>query len=192
METLLAIFVGIGLSAACGFRIFIPLLGLSVAASAGHVELAAGFEWIGSPVAVVAFLVATILEVGAYYVPWLDNLLDSIATPAAIVAGTILTGSMAGEMSPFLKWAIAIIAGGGTAAAVQTASVMIRGASTASTGGAGNPLVSSGELAGATTITFMAIFIPALAAVLVGVLLCWITSKVYKKLMPDNNQELVS
>ncbi len=103
METLLAICVGIGLSAASGFRIFVPMLGLSIASSAGHIELASGFEWLGSPVAVVAFSVATILEIGAYYVPWIDNLLDSITTPAAIVAGTIATGSMTGEMSPFLK-----------------------------------------------------------------------------------------
>lgn len=181
MEALLAICVGVGLSAACGFRIFVPLLGLSIAANAGQLELAAGFEWIGSPIAIIAFSVATVLEISAYYIPWLDNLLDSIATPAAIVAGTILTGSMTGDMSPFLKWAIAIIAGGGTAGAIQTGSVLLRGASSATTGGFGNAAVSTGELAGATTVTFMAIFIPALAAFLTAMLVCWIVKKLYNK-----------
>lgn len=191
METLLAICVGIGLSAACGFRIFIPLLGLSIAANAGQLELAAGFEWVASPVAIVAFSVATILEIGAYYIPWLDNLLDSIATPAAIIAGTILTGSMTGEMSPFLKWAVAIIAGGGTAGVIQTGSTVLRGASSTITGGLGNSVVSTGELAGATTVTFLAIFIPALAAALSAMLVAWIISKVYKKLFSSKNEEVI-
>ena len=190
METLLAICIGIGLSAACGFRVFIPMLGLSIAANAGHLELASGFEWIASPAALTAFGAASVLEITAYYIPWLDNFLDSIATPAAIVAGTIMTGSMAGEMSPFLKWGIAIIAGGGTAAAVQTASVMLRGTSTALTGGMGNPIVSTGELAGATAVTFMAIFIPALAACLTAIFLCWVLSKVFKRLF--GKKELVT
>ena len=119
METLLAICVGIGLSAASGFRVFVPMLGMSIASSSGHLELASSFEWIGSPVAVVAFSIATILEVGAYYVPWVDNLLDSIATPAAIAAGTITTGSMVGDVSPFLQWGLALVAGGGTAGVVR-------------------------------------------------------------------------
>lgn len=191
MEALLAICVGIGLSAACGFRIFIPLLGLSIAANAGQLELAAGFEWIGSPVAIIAFAVATVLEISAYYIPWIDNLLDSIATPAAIVAGTILTGSMTGDMSPFLKWSIAIIAGGGTAGAIQTGSILLRGASTATTGGLGNAAVSTGELAGAATVTFMAIFIPALAAFLTAILICWIVSKLYKKFFASKNEEVI-
>ncbi|MCM8528323.1 MAG: DUF4126 domain-containing protein [Lentisphaeraceae bacterium] len=190
MESLLAICVGIGLSAACGFRIFVPLLGLSIAANAGQLELASGFEWIGSPIAITAFAVATILEIGAYYVPWLDNLLDSITTPAAIVAGTILTGSMTGEMTPFLKWAVAIIAGGGTAGAIQSASVVLRGASTATTGGTGNAVVSTGELAGAATVTFLAIFIPALAAFLVAAFICCCTVKLYKKCFHKERNEV--
>ncbi|MCM8540379.1 MAG: DUF4126 domain-containing protein [Lentisphaeraceae bacterium] len=190
METILAICVGIGLSAACGFRIFVPLLGLSLAANAGQLELAAGFEWIGSPIAIAAFATATLLEVSAYYIPWLDNLLDSVTTPAAIVAGTILTGSMTGEMTPFLKWAVAIIAGGGTAGAVQTASVLLRGASTATTGGTANAVVSTGELAGATAVTFMAIFIPMLAAFLAAFLICWIIAKIYRKFYPATNEEI--
>lgn len=190
METLLAIFVGIGLSAASGFRVFVPMLGLSIASSSGHLELANSFEWVGSPVAVGAFAVATIIEIGAYYVPWVDNLLDSIATPAAVVAGTIATGSMTGEMSPFLQWGLALVAGGGTAGVVQAGSVLVRGTSSATTGGLGNPIVSTGELASSATITFLAIFIPALAAFLTAALLIWIISKICKKVFGNKGEEL--
>ncbi|HSB51951.1 MAG TPA: DUF4126 domain-containing protein [Dissulfurispiraceae bacterium] len=167
METLLGLAVGIGLSAACGFRVFVPFLGMSIASLGGHLTLSPGFEWIGSWPALVAFATATVLEIGAYYIPWLDNVMDSITTPAAVIAGTIVTASMVGDMSPFLKWSLALIAGGGTAGMVQGATVMLRGASTATTAGLGNHLVATGEMAGAVLITVVALFLPLLAALLV-------------------------
>src|SRR5207237_6409471 len=129
METLLSVCLGIGLSAACGFRVFVPLLVMSIAALSGHLTLAHGFEWIGTYPALIAFAVATCLEVGGYYIPWLDNLLDTIASPAAIIAGTIITASLITDVSPFLKWTLAIIAGGGAAGTVQGTTVVARGAS---------------------------------------------------------------
>src|SRR6267378_5007073 len=115
METLMSICLGIGLSAACGFRVFVPLLIMSIASLSGHLSLAHGFEWIGSYPALISFSVATCLEIAGYYIPWLDHLLDTMATPAAIVAGTIVTASMMTDVSPLLKWTLAIIAGGGAA-----------------------------------------------------------------------------
>ena len=147
-ETLLGMAVGIGLSAACGFRVFVPLLTMNVAALTGYLHLAPGFEWIGSYPATIAFGTATVVEVLAYYIPWLDHFLDLIASPAAIIAGTIATASMVMELSPFLKWTLAIIAGGGAAALIQGATVALRTKSSALTGGMGNPLVSTAELVG--------------------------------------------
>jgi hypothetical protein len=146
MQELLSICVGIGLAAACGFRVFVPLLIVSVAANTGHLSLAQSFQWMGTPVALITFSVATALEVGGYYVPWIDNLLDSIATPAAVVAGTVVSASVFTDMSPFLKWTLAAIAGGGTAGVIQTGTVLTRAASTATTGGLANALVATGEL----------------------------------------------
>src|SRR5262249_55839922 len=111
IETALSILVGVGLSAACGFRVFVPLLVLSIASITGHATLSSGFSWIGSYPALVAFTIATGLEVAAYYVPWLDNLLDTVATPAAVIAGTIVTASMVSHLDPFLRWTLAVIAG---------------------------------------------------------------------------------
>ena len=164
MEWLLSVCLGIGLSAACGFRIFVPMLGLSIAAQAGHLEFAHGFEWIGSPAALVCFSVATVLEIIAFYIPWLDNLLDTAATPAAVVAGTILTASVVTDMSPLMQWSVALIAGGGAAGVVQTGTVLLRGASTATTGGTANFVVSTAEWIGATATTLLAILLPILAA----------------------------
>src|SRR5437867_10459742 len=135
METILSICAGIGLAAACGFRVFVPLLVASIAALSGHLQLTEHFAWIGTYPALVAFAVATVLEIGGYYVPWLDHLLDTIATPAAIVAGTIIYASIFSDMSPFLRWTLADIAGGGAAGVVQAGTVAMRAVSTSTSGG---------------------------------------------------------
>jgi hypothetical protein len=171
MELLLSICVGIGLSAACGFRVFVPMLVMSIAANSGHLQLASSFAWIGSPAALIAFGLATALEVTGYYVPWLDHFLDSIATPAAIIAGTIITASMVTGVSPFLKWTLAIIAGGGIAGTVQATTVLARGISLASTGGLGNPLVATLELGGSIITSVAAVIAPFFAIALVVLLL---------------------
>ena len=181
MELFLAAFVGIGLSAACGFRVFVPLLGLSIASHSGHLELAQEFAWLGSTVGLATVSVATLLEISAYYVPWLDNLMDSIATPAAIVAGTMVSASFMTEMSPMLQWSLAAVAGGGLAGAIQTATVLVRGGSTATTGGLANPVVSTTELAVSTGVTVMAILVPVLAGLVVLIALFFLARFFYRR-----------
>jgi hypothetical protein len=170
METLVSVAVGIGLSAACGFRIFVPLMMMNLAASSGMLHLSSSFEWIGSSYATVAFASATVLEVCAYYIPWLDHILDMIASPAAVIAGTVATASMVTEVSPFLKWTLAIIAGGGIAGIVQGTTVALRAKSSALTGGTANVLISSAELGGSILTTLLAIFVPIVCLVLIALL----------------------
>jgi hypothetical protein len=170
MQEMMAVFIGIGLSATCGFRIFVPLLGMSIAHHAGYITLSNGFEWIGSWPATIALGIAMILEIAAYYIPWVDNLLDTIATPAAVVAGTITTASMIGEMSPLLRWPLAIIAGGGVAGLIQGSSALVRGTSTATTAGVGNPIVSTGELLASIVGTIVSIVLPIVAIILVALI----------------------
>ena len=147
------------------------MLVMSIAANSGHLQLASSFAWIGSPAALIAFGLATALEVTGYYVPWLDHFLDSIATPTAIIAGTIITASMVTGVSPFLKWTLAIIAGGGIAGTVQATTVLARGISLASTGGLGNPLVATLELGGSIITSLAAVIAPFFAITLVVLLL---------------------
>ena len=167
MEVVLRLLVGLGLSAACGFRDFVPLLVLSLAAYSGHLSLAESFTWLATEAALITLGAATLLEVGSYYIPWLDNLLDTIATPCAVIAGIITTGSMATDMSPYLRWSLAVIAGGGTAGVIQAGTAFTRQMSSFSTGGLGNPVVSSVELVSAVVLSVIAVIFPIVAILLV-------------------------
>ncbi|HUJ68514.1 MAG TPA: DUF4126 domain-containing protein [Syntrophorhabdales bacterium] len=171
MEALLGTAIGIGLGAACGFRVFVPLLIMNLASLSGQLHLSPGFVWIGSSYSTIAFGTAAIIEVLGYYIPWLDHALDVIATPAAIIAGTIATASMAADMSPFLKWTLSLIAGGGIAGLVQGTTVALRATSLVTTAGIGNPLLSTAELVGSIGTALLAIFVPILCLVCI-VLLC--------------------
>ena len=177
METLLGIAVGIGLSAACGFRVFVPLLVMNLASLSGLLHLSPGFAWMESYYATVAFGTATIVEVLGYYIPWLDHVLDVIATPATVIAGTVATASTVTTMSPFLKWTLALIAGGGVAGLVQGTTVALRATSSASTAGIGNPLVSTLELVASVITALLAILVPVLCLVLIGFLCCFVIVK---------------
>jgi hypothetical protein len=166
MDYLLYVLLGIGLAAACGFRVFVPFLVMSIAALAGHLELAPDFVWLGSWPALIVFGVATVLEVVAYYIPWLDHLLDVAATPAAIVAGIIVTASVVTGMSPILRWTLATIAGGGVAAAVQLATVALRRASTYATAGLAHPLAATLETGGSAGMSVLSLLLPTVAGLL--------------------------
>ena len=151
----MSIMIGVALSATCGFRVFVPLLAVNIGTRALHaagqplIELAGGFDWLSSDIALMVFLVATLFEIGGYYIPWIDNLLDTIASPASIVAGTVITASFVTGMDPWLQWLLGVIAGGGAAGAVQATTVVARAGSTVTTGGLGNPIVASVETSGA-------------------------------------------
>jgi hypothetical protein len=173
METfdiIISIFLGIGLAAAVGFRVFLPLLVLSLAGYFDIIPLNDSWQWAGSLVAVIIMGVATLIEIGGYYIPWVDNALDTIAIPLAAIAGTAVMVATMAELDPVVTWALAIIAGGGTAAAIKGSASALRLTSTATTGGVANPLVASVETGGSTVLSIAAIFIPIFAFALVVVL----------------------
>mgnify|MGYP000686928942 FL=1 len=184
-ELILSIIVGVGLSAACGFRVFIPPLVMCIAAKAGHVSFGADFVWMETNVALAAFSIAAALEIGAYYIPWLDNALDTIAAPAAVVAGTMTTAAMLGDISPWMKWSLAAIAGGGAAGAVQVTTTVARGASSVLTGGLGNWVVSTGEGIGAVITAILAIVVPILVFIGFLIFVGYVISKNPLKMYRD-------
>ena len=147
-EIALSIALGIGLAAATGFRVFLPMLVTSAAAYSGHLPLGESFAWLGTAPALAMLGVAAVVEVLAYYIPGVDNLLDTLATPAAVVAGTIVSAAVMTDVSPMLKWTTAIIAGGGVAGVTQGVTALLRAKSTVFTGGVGNPVVATAELGG--------------------------------------------
>lgn len=167
MEWVLAALVGVALSAACGFRVFVPMLVMSIAVYSGNITPASGFEWLGSWLALVGFALATVIEIIAYFVPVVNNALDVIATPAAAIAGTVLTASMVGDISPLLRWFLAAVAGGAVAGSIQIATVSLRSAASPF-GGSG--LISLVEDGAAAATSVLAVTIPLLAIVLIGIL----------------------
>ncbi|HXV60721.1 MAG TPA: DUF4126 domain-containing protein [Vicinamibacteria bacterium] len=177
MEHFLSVSLGLGLAAACGFRVFVPLLIMSAASYTGHLGLSEGFEWVGSFPALVAFGTATVVEVLAYYVPWVDNLLDTLAGPAAVVAGAVVTASAMTDVDPLVKWTLAVIGGGGLAGLVKGATTVARGASTAATGGLANPILATMELGTSFVLALVAVALPLLALVLVGVTVLFLVRK---------------
>ena len=174
-QAVMSVGIGLGLAAAAGFRVFVPLLVLSVAARAGYLPLSAGFEWIGTTPALLAFATATVLEVAAYYVPWLDNALDAIAAPTAVVAGVLASASVMTDLPPLVKWSVAIVGGGLAAGVVAGSTSLVRLKSTATTAGLANPVVATTELAGALVTSLLALVLPLVVLLFVGavILVLW-------------------
>ena len=181
MEPLLGIPVGLALSTAAGLRVFVPLLITSVAARSGYITLTPGMTWLGSDAALVAFATALVVEVGAYYVPWLDNALDTIATPIATTAGIIAMAAVTPDLPPLLRWTLAIVAGGGAAGLAQVSTSLLRVTSTALTAGAGNPVVATGELVGSAILSLLGLLAPLLGAAAVIVLLAVLVHRVSRR-----------
>ena len=180
VETILSICLGIGLAASVGFRVFVPLFALSLASYFNFWELNASWQWIGSSSAVIILGIATLVEIFAYFIPLIDNLLDTIAIPLATIAGTIVMVSLVTDLSPVITWALAIIAGGGTAAVIAGSSSATRLASTTTTGGLANPVVSSIETGSSIIMSIVSLVFPYAALILV-IFIIWIIFKINRK-----------
>ena len=181
-EIITAVAIGIGLSASCGFRVFVPMLVASIAAKMNIFPVNEGFQWLASWPAIISFGTATVAEILAYYIPFIDNLLDTITTPMAIGGGTLLLTSVLPIDNEFLKWAIGFLFGGGAAATVQGGTVLTRLASTKLTAGIGNPVLATGEHAAAFGTSALAVLIPLVFAAMVIILIAYIILKFGKRL----------
>jgi hypothetical protein len=174
-EAILSLGIGIGLAAATGMRVFVPLLVLGITARMEWLPLTDGFQWLSSWPAIIALAAAAVLEVGAYYVPVIDNFLDLLAGPMAVIAGIVATAAVTTELPPMLRWTLAIVAGGGTAGVVQTVTSVVRLKSTMLTAGLGNFVVASFELMASFLASIIAIFAPVIAIFLViGILMLFL------------------
>lgn len=177
MEILIGLCLGITLSAACGLRIFIPPLILSIAALFGDLQLASGLEWIGTYPTLIVLATATVVEILAYYVPGISNLLDLIEIPTAIAIGTVLTAASLGDINPVLQWSLALLAGGGSAGIVESATAATRFAATTLTVGAANPVVSTTEAILSVLLTLLGLALPLLTALVVILMMYWLIRK---------------
>jgi hypothetical protein len=176
----LSIALGVGLAAATGFRVFLPMLIVSAAAYTGHLPLGENFAWLGTPSALIMLGVAALVEILAYYIPGVDNLLDTLATPAAVVAGTLVTAAVITDLPPMVKWTTAIIAGGGVAGVTQGVTALLRAKSTVLTGGIGNPVIATAELGGSLLLSLLALAAPLIALLVVAVFL-WLVVRLIRQ-----------
>lgn len=163
---LISAFIGIGLAAATGFRVFLPMFAVSLASYMNWIPMNESFEWLAGLPTLITTGIATIVEILAYYIPFVDHLLDTISIPLATVAGSVMFASQFADMGTFPQWALALIAGGGTAAAISSGFAGTRAASTATTGGFGNSVVATTETAGAGLMSILALAAPFIAFLL--------------------------
>ena len=179
MESLISMALGIGLAAAAGFRVFVPLFALSLASYFNVWPLNEQWQWLASPFALMILAAACIAEALAYLIPWFDNLLDTLAVPLAGLAGTAVMASTMADLNPAVTWALAIIGGGGAAAVIKGVNAGGRAVSTATTGGVANPIFSIWETVSAAFMSFLAIFFPVLAVIAV-IILAFIMYKIWR------------
>jgi len=189
-ESLLGIALGIGLAAATGFRIFLPLLIAGMAARFGYLPLGDGFQWLSSPTALFTLGTAAVFETLAYYIPGVDHLLDVIASPATLVAGAVASAAVMVDVPPAVMWPVAIIAGGGVAGLTKGSTALLRAKSGALTGGLANPVVSTVETIGATGITLFAILLPVITLIALVMLLYWAARKAGRVLFGRRTSEI--
>lgn len=173
--------LGVGLAAATGLRLFLPMLVVSAAAYTGHLPLSDNFAWLATPSALILLGVGAVVEVFAYYIPGVDNLLDTLATPAAFVAGTVVSAAVITDVPPMVKWAAAIIAGGGVAGLTQGVTAVLRAKSTIFTGGVGNMAIATAEFIGALFVSLLALVAP-IATLLVVALLLWLAIRLVRQI----------
>jgi Domain of unknown function (DUF4126) len=181
MENILSVFLGLGLASAAGFRVFVPLLLTNIASLLGYYSFGAGLEWMGTYTALAVLLTATLAEITGYYIPWVDNILDTIALPASIMAGTILATSFVKIDDPTLKWALGLIVGGGAAGIVQAGTSILRIGSSATTGGLANPLVATSENLFAVILSILSLVLPIIMAACAFLFLIFIIKRMLNR-----------
>ena len=183
-------FIGIGLAAASGFRVFLPMFAVSLASYMGWIPMNDTFEWLAGLPTLITTGIATVVEILAYYIPYVDHLLDTLSVPLATVAGSVLFASQFADIGTFPQWALALIAGGGTAAAISSGFAGTRAASTATTGGLGNSVVATTETAGAGIMSVLAMAAPiiaAIAAIILVIVVIVLGRKIWNKFRNYNS-----
>lgn len=181
IDIIISLFIGVGLAAAVGFRVFLPLLLLSLAGYFNVIPLNPDWLWVGSLPAISILAVASSIEIFGYYIPWVDNLLDTIAIPLATLAGTVVMVATVADLDPAITWGLAIIAGGGTAAVIKGNTSVARLGSSTTTAGLANPILTTLETGTSTLMAVVSIFLPIIAIVLV-IFILFVSFRFYKKL----------
>ena len=161
-----SIFAALGLSGAAGLNAWIPLLATALLARWGVIDLAEPYANQSSTPALIALGAALVLDFVGDKVPVVDSVLHAIGTVVHPLAGAVLFAGQTGlatDIPPVLAW----LAGAAVSGTLHGGRAAVRPASTATTAGTANPLLSAAEDLVSGALTALAIVAPAVAFVLV-------------------------
>lgn len=181
IQAVTAAALGIALAACCGFRVFLPMLVAGLVSRFELFHFSESFHWLSTTPALICLGAATLLEMTAYYIPFVDNLLDTIAAPSAAIAGTLLATSVIPIENEWMKWIIGIVAGGGGAGLISSGTGLLRLLSSKTTLGTGNAVVATGENTAALGGALLSFLVPVVMAILFLLLFIWVIRKLFKK-----------
>lgn len=179
-----AVALGIGLAATAGLRAWLPLLLVGVLSRLGVLELGESFRFLSSWPALVLFGVATVAEIVADKVPAVDHALDVVSTVVRPAAGALLAASALYQVQdPLIALVIGLVVGAPVALGPHAAKSALRAASSATTAGIANPIVSFVEDGLAIGLFIAVVLLPILS---VGVLatIVWLLLRRRRRVAP--------
>lgn len=170
--------LGLGLAAATGLRVFLPLLLLALAVKFElfGIRLNPEMEWLVADAAVAALGVASLVEVLADKIPVVDNLLQAVGLVIRPIAAVVAAGSVFWAVDPLTAAVAGLIVGAPAALAFAGASGGARATSTATTGGIANPVLSLIEDLAVGVLVISALVAPLLVPLVVLVALWLVVS----------------
>ncbi len=185
---ILALLLGLGLSASTGLNTFLPLLLLAAAAKfeIAGITLGEKFEWLSSDVAIIVLIIACVAELVADKVPAVDHFLDTIGTFVRPVAGATAVASVLTDVDPMVAALVGIMMGAPTSLGFHTLKAGTRVASSAATFGCANPLISIVEDLFSLILTVISIFVPVLVPIVLGlfIFVLWKVAKRFRGPVP--------
>jgi hypothetical protein len=119
-----------------------------------------------------------VLEIAAYYIPFFDNVLDTLAAPLAVLAGIVASASVLTDLPPWVQYTVAIVGAGSTAGVVHASTSLLRLKSSAATAGFGNPVLATVELVGSILMALLALLAPLLALAAVVLIVVMVARRV--------------
>jgi len=173
LDLYLKILIGLGLSAASGFRLFVPFAILSIFSISGIYNTTSTPYIFSSDLFLVIFIILSVSEVVLFYNPWIDNMLDLISTPASIFSGIILTYFVLYDTEIYLRLLISVILGGLVSLNVQLLTVKARSSTSIFSKGNGNQIVSTIENISSIFISILVLKFP-LAGIFVSAIIIYL------------------
>lgn len=185
MTTITYLATAIGLGASAGVNAWATLLvfGLIARLQPAWFPGEAATFFASTPV-LIGLGVVYLVEFVADKIPTVDHAWDVIQTFVRPLAGGIVAWASAGESIPQHWLIIAAVAGGTTAFGSHLGKSTTRLASTAGTGGLGNPILSIIEDVFAVGQTLLAIFFPLVALVVIVLFIVFILTVLLRRRRP--------